>query len=330
MNFFQFTRIVIQLSLRILYQKKYNKRQLLPLLDKMQLAFGQQLPLAQLKKVTHYYCLLLPPVICENFTRIAGRKFTEGERYKAVLMGIIAPIFDDFFDDKNLTNEGIRQITLHPDTYPVKNISEYVFQQCHGQLLNTVNFPAAYGEMVNKIMGAQFDSQKQFDPAITDKELTRITFEKGTYSFLIFHSILDHQPGEAMKELIRQLSGLLQLANDIFDIYKDLRSGITTLPNRTTDFKQFRKYFIKESIRFNTMAHALPSPKNKIIPFIVAIQLVISRGLVALDQLERLTNKYALPIQLNSIPRKELVCDMELWGNRLNWMKYAYRMSKTK
>lgn len=328
MNLFQFTRIVVRLARRIGYQKNYNNLHLYPLLNKVQREFGEQLDDVQLKKMTHYYCLLVPPVLCENFTRITGREMTEEERYKAMLMGINTPLFDDFFDSKEMTGDEIKQITHHPEAYPAQNISEYTFSLCHNELLNTVKHPGYYREMTDRILEAQYDSQSQFDPHISEEQLTRITFEKGMYSLLIYHSILDDQPSEAIKKLTWQLSGLMQLTNDIFDIYKDLVSGITTLPNRSTDFSIFRKYFIKECIQLNKLAHALPYKRKRIIHFIVAMQLVISRGLVALDQLEKLKDHYSLPLKIAQVPREELICDMELWSNRLSWMRYAYQMSK--
>ena len=93
----QFTKTVYLLYKRITYQKKYNQEKMMPLLESMQQYFHQELPAPQLRKMTHYYSLLVPPVLCENYAAITGRLMTENERWMAVLMGINTPIFDDFF-----------------------------------------------------------------------------------------------------------------------------------------------------------------------------------------------------------------------------------------
>jgi len=64
-----------------------------------------------------------------------------------------------------------------------------------------------------------------------------ITYFKGSVSLLFYHSALDEAVPESEEKMLCALGQLLQLVNDIFDVYKDRQNNIKTL---VTDAHQIK------------------------------------------------------------------------------------------
>ena len=91
----------------------------------------------------------------------------------------------------------------------------------------------------------QLKTIKQTDPIIEDEELIRITFAKGGHSVIIYHQIMEKPANEAMWKTLFYVGSLMQFGNDLFDMYKDLRDGITTLADKCPDYKELRLLFME-------------------------------------------------------------------------------------
>ena len=84
-------------------------------------------------------------------------------------------------------------------------------------------------EALIEVYQAQLESKKQTQDLISEKEIQSITFYKGGTSLLFYRTAFLPVPSVEEEKLIYNLGSLMQLANDIFDVYKDRENKIKTL-----------------------------------------------------------------------------------------------------
>ena len=146
---------------------------------------------------------------------------------------------------------------------------------------------------------------------------------------LFYRSAFTAPLSDHEKELLAQLGGLMQLSNDIFDVYKDREAKISTIVTRATQIADVEAYFSKNLESIFKKAYLIRFPHQNMHRFLSLLSLgIFSRVFVCLDHLkksERLTkNKFLL----QTYSRKALICDMEKWNNKLSSAMYHYRIMK--
>jgi hypothetical protein len=311
-------------------QQQYNSQFIDAYLQPFYKAYGRTIKESALQKIKKYYCLGIP-VTCTSYKKIYGKNLSEKERELATLTGIITPLIDDFTDEKTLSDEKIESLTSSPGTYEAATVEEAIVKTILCTLIKSVPSPEGFLFALNKTIKAQHLSVKQMEPGVTGDELLHITLEKGAWSHIFFHYIIDEIPTEETIAAMDTMGGMLQMSNDIFDVYKDYQEGIRTIPNTCEDYVAFEKYYMSECKKFCSMARALPYPKKDIEFFITFIAFVMARGIVALKMLQRLQLKMGggvLPI--NQLKRKQLICDMEKPLNALKTARYTLKIISAK
>ncbi|MDB5247113.1 MAG: hypothetical protein JWQ40_1507 [Segetibacter sp.] len=326
MALFTYVSTLYRLQKELKKQQAYINTFLNPYLNDLQKNHDGSFQDEQLKKIRKYYGLFIPTILCSSYKQLYKQSFTEAERKRATLFGILTPVGDDLFDIDKLEADAIKEITYHPERYDAKNFSAKVAKDIQSFMLSDVPFKDEYLEAAKNVFEIQLETIKQTDASITDEELERITYAKGGYSVIIYHQIMDRPASEAMWKVLFYVGSLMQFCNDLFDIHKDRRDGIITLPDRCTDFKKLRALFEARVRECNRLIYTLPFKQKKKMEFSIAMSQVISRGYVAFDQLMRLEKQYGKPLPFEKLTRKQLICDMELPSNTLRWLYYAYKV----
>jgi hypothetical protein len=307
-------------------QNAFNRQFIDAYLQPFQDQFGKSISPSVLQKIKKYYCLGIP-VTCSSYKKIYGKSLSAKERELATLTGIITPIIDDFTDEKTLSDENIESLTSLPGKYNAITVEEEIVKTILCKLVAEVPSPEGFLYALNRTIKAQHLSARQMDPAVTEDELLQITLEKGAWSHIFFHYLLDEIPSADTIAVIDKMGGMLQMSNDIFDVYKDYQDGIKTIPNTSKDYLALETYYMKECKQFCVMARALPYPKKDIEFFITFIAFVMARGIVALRMLQKLQEKSGggtLPI--GKLERKQLICDMEKPVNAIKTAWHTYRI----
>ncbi|MBK8191759.1 MAG: hypothetical protein IPK76_00560 [Lewinellaceae bacterium] len=149
------------------------------------------------------------------------------------------------------------------------------------------------------------------------EELARITAEKGGYSVLLFRRVMSHTLLPAEKEAIFQFGYLVQLCDDIFDLWHDRQAGVATTATFYTEqnnlpalahifeaqVETVKRTFSKASDRIQLARQAM-----------AAVHFIVSITRVCLQHYADLAKKHGtLPLD----NRAEMVVDMERWSNRL-------------
>jgi len=279
-----------------------------------------------LKKITDYYGLGVPAILGESFALLRGHKLSLKERTASTYIGAMTGLGDDFFDLKDLSDDDLK-LLLHallnnPEEVKVKRLSENLFLQFYIKVLANIETQNQLKKYIYEVFKAQIMSLKQVSENLSNNEILEITRHKGGVSLLLYRSIFSHELSDEESKMLYNLGGLMQISNDIFDVYKDSQKGIKTLTTTTTDIGKLRNTF--RSIMdetFNMTYNTKYSHKN-IKKFLRFISMGICRTYVCLDQLEKLQKTNSHIFEPSKYQRKELICDMEKPKNMIKSISY--------
>ena len=305
-------------------QRQFNHAFLAPYLNELEEKHQGSFSTEQRFKIEKYYGLLIGPVLCGTYKMLYGNEFTEEERKRATLFGILTPLGDDLFDVHNVPIDKITQLTFHPENYPAEIFAEKVVKEIQSFLLKNVPNKNEYTAASKDVLDLQVATAAQTSSDIKYDVLEEITFRKGAVSVIIYHQILNEAADKQMMKVLNELGGLYQLGNDLFDVYKDTRDGITTIPTRCRDFKQLKQQFLEKVRYMNELIHSLPYQKNEKEKFSIIINSINARSLVAIDEWTRFQEKYGRDVELKKFNRKELIIDMEKPRLFLKWLWYTW------
>jgi hypothetical protein len=326
MRLLKYIGTTLRVYREVKFQKQYNKVFLLPYLQELEIKYSGKFKEEQKQKICNYYGLFISSFLCSSYKKLQGKKFTDAERKRATLFGILTPVGDDLFDEDRLDIESIRSITFSPESYTATTFSAQVAKEIQTFLLQDVPHKEAYLQAAKNVLEIQIETVKQTDPNISNQELEYITYTKGAVSVIIYHQCLDEVADEKMKETLFLIGSLYQLGNDIFDLYKDVRDHIYTLVNTCDDYAAFRRSFLERVQLQNQKIMELPYAEKNKKEFCFVMNTINARSVVALDQFVRMQKKAGKKINWQQLQRKDMIVDMEKTRNFLMWLYYAYKL----
>jgi hypothetical protein len=322
-----FSLATIKLALRVIKKRKSETLSAYKLLADIEEKENGEFNPKTKRKVAVSYGIYLP-LICDSFTLLHGRYANDEEKKRFIHYFIFCSLFDDFTDDTTMTDADLRAISYHPETYTAKNFDEKVFIQSNSFLKNIVTQKESYDKLSKAAFDAQIESRRQEQPDLGRGDLQRITFHKGGYCVQLSHHYLLYRQNDDEEKIWYLLGILIQLTNDLYDIHKDLQQPIFTLPNTLTDIYSFEKNFHRIIDNIRRSISELKYEKKLLSEFNHAVAGIFSFGLIAIDQLKKIQGSAGSMPDLNTIPRKELIVDMEKLFNIRKWLMYSYKYSK--
>lgn len=263
--------------------------------------------------------------INDSFSSLFGRNNNEKEKERNLLYFIMVSVYDDFFDDKTLTLDQIDAIFYHPTSYNAQTFFERVFIYTHTYLLNDVLDKDQYFKDFEGLHIAQKDSLEQFNPKVTNETLLSITTRKGGYCLLMCRHYLDTPYLKEADASWYALGGVIQLTNDLYDIYKDLQEGIITLAIRARKYEEIYSLYHKHAKALNETIRQLPVKNSRKIELSIILNVIASFGYVALDNLKKLQGQNDTLPAFETLARKKLIIDMEKNINRYKLLKFTYQ-----
>jgi len=226
-------------------------------------------------------------------------------------LGAITGLFDDFFDKKKMSESYIKNLINNPQDEVGNDSNERLFINFYKKALeNSVDINLVKNYFL-KVFEAQIISKNQMHQDIKQDEIKNITYQKGGISILFYRSPFSEYLNKEEETMIYKLGSLGQFENDIFDIYKDYKDGIKTLATTETKINNLRKIYKSLMKEIFYLVHKTSYPIKNKIKFLRFISLIICRGIVCLDFLEKnekLTNKV---FTIEDYERKDLICNME-------------------
>ena len=137
---------------------------------------------------------------------------------------------------------------------------------------------------------------------------------------LFYRAALDGNILDLEKDLLFNIGFLGQLENDIFDIYKDHKAGICTLPTTTKSVVALRSQYQSILDHVYQLIEDTNFSKSNKKKFSRLFAIISSRGLVCLDQLVKLETPEAF--QITRYSREQLICNMSKLKNIIKWIGY--------
>jgi len=279
-----------------------------------------------LKKITNYYGLGVPAILGTSFAILRGSNLSLKERTASTYLGAMTGLGDDFFDLKDLNEDELKLLlnALLNDPYSVKvkRVSEKLFLHFYIKVLENSKQHELTKQYISDVFKAQNNSLKQTSHDISYDEIKEITLNKGGVSLLLYQSIFDLSLSKEETEMIYHLGGLMQLGNDIFDIYKDTIKGIKTLVTTETDIEHLRHTFATLMDEAFNLAYKTNYKQKNIKSFLRFISMGICRTYVCLDMLKKLQKGNDNIFSPSKYSRKELICDMEKPKNLIKSILY--------
>ncbi len=306
-------------------QRRFMRKEITPILDVARATNDGSLSERDFKKINRYYGLAVPAILGEAFCRLRGNPMEENERWASTSQGVITGLFDDFFDGKKLPQSQILAMLKNPETIEANDSNESLFLTFGIKVLQFVKNADWLRTQFMLVHKAQVESLKQENAILNSEDLWLITRNKGGHSVLFYRAAFNNPMRAGEEAALYQLGSLMQLENDIFDVYKDVKSNICTLMTSETNMADLRKRFMLEAEKMLDLCHHLDYPKNQIIDFLDIIMPVVNRGFVALDQYEKLQLSTGGIFEPSKYSRKQLICDMETPKHILKTIGYQIK-----
>ena len=190
--------------------------------------------------------------------------------------------------------------------------------------------PEKVRQTLTEVYEAQVLSKKQTSQIITEAEITAITLLKGGTSLLFYRSVFLPAITDKEKKLQYELGGIMQLCNDIFDVYKDYKGGIHTLMTTTKKTDEVRQLFKQLLQEGYALAYKTGYPAQNVYRFLQIISIgIFSRCFVCLNHLEKAESVSDGIFTPSVYIRQQLICDMDKIGAVLQSVKYHIKYCRT-
>src|SRR5437868_333975 len=278
------------------------------------------------KKMRSYYGLAVPAILGEAFCALRGSAMTDKERLASTCQGATTGLFDDFFDKQNVDSDSLKKFLEDPSQVKGKSASQQLFLQLYQNGLQNMPDVQLTLSYVHKVYKAQVETKKQAVPGLSFDEIKAITLLKGGVSLLLYRTAFANHMEEGEENMLFKFGGLMQLCNDIFDVYDDCRDGIHTLVTTAKKISTIRALVLELMKEGYAAAYQSNYPEENIKRFIDIISIgIFSRSLVCLDQLEqkeKLSDGVFVP---TSYQRQDLICDMDTAKNKWRSVWYSAR-----
>ena len=310
-------------------QKKFITKNVTPLLLEAQKKGDGSLDENDIKKITGYYGLAVPAVLGEAFCALLGEPMTKKERMVSTCQGAMTGLGDDFFDKQRLSAQGVKDFIEKPEQFNGSSASEKLFLHFYKTSLAGAPQSGLMQAQVLQVFQAQLLSKQQDRPGLSNEILKDITIRKGAESLLYYRTAFKQPLKSGEEKMLYSLGGLMQLSNDIFDVYKDYKNGVTTLATAATQINELRFYYMAVLQMGTKAAFRLGYPKRNVRKFLSIISIgIFSRSLVCLAQLQKNEKKSKGVFNVSIYSRKELICDMDTVGNKLKSLRYHLKLSR--
>lgn len=272
------------------------------------------------------YGISIPALLGEAFCSFCNMPYSEKERSAITYFAMLTGPFDDLFDRHEMTDTQISQLLeMHQTDNAQGKLLQYFFRKG----METAAQTEIAKQTAMRVFAAQSAARAQKSILTKREILKQLSYEKGGASMLFYRCVLPENMHNPDDELVHQLGATGQLANDIFDIYKDLQEGIFTFANQCISIQQLRNEYQQQLQHIATLIQQSKNNLESAKTFALQCAPVLTRALVALDHYEKAcihTNGSFEPAKLT---RKQLICDMEKPANIFKMIHYAAKWLST-
>ena len=329
MYFIIYSYHIVRLLARMLFGLALSEIKADKLLKNIELQFNGKFEPTTFKKIKKFQGIQ-QFIINDSFANFENRTTNKKERENNKLYFILASLYDDLMDENIVSQAVLNEMFLHPEKANPNSFCETVLIDTHLKLLSRVYNKEAYQKVLNNIHQAQIDSLEQLKNDISLQRILSITERKGGYSLLMCRQYIEMATNENIDNCWYQLGGMIQMSNDLYDIYKDTMAGIYTFANTQNEFEKIRDQYISQVHKYNQSIEKLEYDDSKKLKFQIKLSLIPALGYVALENLKQLQGKAKNLKPFKDYARKDLIVDMEKVKNIIKLIKFSYQIAKNK
>ncbi len=284
-------------------------------LSDLQLPPSQQLNVKEIRRWKHYFYGTTYLAAIFGILREYPAGLNEQRQFNR--LAALACFFDDLADTfRSRSGESWQD---NPEQYgqaaDASGVALHLLQSIYQAL--PPDDLAEFKQFLHRVFNLETAGRQRTGQAVPAEELQRLTAEKGGYSVLLFRRLLQHRLSAPEQRALFEFGALIQLCDDIFDLWFDRQSGITTLATVLTeqnDLMQLRNRFERQVADTTCAFRQTPYPRRRVETALQTIHFLVSITRVCLDHYLHLQKKHGtLPLD----DRGAMVVDMERWNNRL-------------
>ncbi len=285
----------------------------------LRLPFGDALTNKDLRRLQHYYygTTYLSVVFCA----LRGRWRSEAEKQLFTNLSALAYFFDDLAEafeaqkfERKTGAAGDLLLFEFAEKTDARGLAVHFLKNVYSSL------PPRSGEQfqafMHRVFEAETEGRKRVEKSAQLIDIQRVTAEKGGCSVLMFRRLLAHELDEKEAAAIFDFGHLMQLSDDIFDLWQDQKEGIVTAATARPEADFLAEIFEKQWAATVASFRATGFSKTQKETALRAILGIVAVTRVCLGHYQKL-EKAAPDGRLPLADRKKMVCDMERWPNRL-------------
>ena len=284
---------------------------------------GKKLDKAQEKRL-FTYSIVGVVMFNSALKTLTGKKLDKKQQEVSQSFTVLTAIFDDLVDEFNYSGEELKAVCQKQVQY-----TDNVWEQMTIALidkLERLNNRTIWHPLAEKIVDYQILSKKQENGSLEESFLREIIYNKGGMSIQLNHdTVLDGKTNALESEGFFGLGVIIQLTNDIYDIFKDRNANTQTLVTDCKDIHLLRKEYNDMVEKTFAILKQLPYPKRNIHDFLLQMMVIVSRAWVALDHLEEAQKTTQNIFSPKAYTRKQLITDMAKFRNI--WRSFVYNVT---
>jgi hypothetical protein len=272
------------------------------------------------KKKINFFALFIPAMLGKGFAILNEKKMTTHQRKTMMLISAATPLFDDFFDDENLSIQHLKNIFIQRKDFIPTNNKEKLFFEFWIKIYDKSNQQEKLINLSLAIIDAQIKGLQQITMPLQYHEIKEISFAKCSQSTLLFWFLMNDNATIEQLEVVERLGRLIQFSDDVLDMWFDLQTKTKTVATNCITITQLKNDWMQEWQLFEAAVNKLSIIKKNKTTFIQLQYFLLSVTEIAFMQLENLPHA-TTHFVVSNFNRKQLVCDMELGKNRWRWLK---------
>lgn len=268
-------------------------------------------------------------LVTDAMATLLGHRLKAAQKQHTLYLSALSPWIDDLADEEGWSSEQIRDWLNFRMERTSPQAAAIFAQHLTQRLANGMGeyFPRLESYAA-KLLDAQEASQRQLGPEqLSEATLRDLTFQKGATSLWVYRSIIPLPISPEEEHAIGQMGYLIQLTNDLFDVYKDREKQQQTLFTNEPDLALRREEYLNLYHDLREKFHGIAVSKRRFRSFFAEMTPIVSRALVCFDQLQALQGGAPTFSNLEQYSRQELVCDMEKVGNIWASLRYGVRLN---
>lgn len=315
-HWFYLLRATIWLAGAFARASRYFKNKAL---HDLELPHPESLTSKERRRLKHYFygTTYLSAIFC----LLRGHTRTRREKHLFTNLAALAYFFDDLVDTfRDRDTSGVlwqNNPEEYGQTADERGLALHFLANVYREL--PPGDRSEFQEFMHRVFNVETAGRQQTDAEnLTINDLQKITAEKGGCSVLLFRRVLAHPLTAAEREALFQFGHLIQLCDDIFDLWFDREAGICTLATvlvERNNVRHLTELFENQYAATRLAFRAIPDFSGlQKETALRAVHFVVTVTRVCLRHYRALQKKHGnLPLT----DRAQMVVDMERWGNRL-------------